>query len=653
MDFFEAQDAARGRTRTLVVLYVTAVLCIIAAIYAVVHAVLGPGIGRGVDPALLLLVALLVSLLVGIGSAVRTAQLRHGGSRVAELLGGRRVKPNTDDAAERRLVNVVEEMAIASGTPLPAIYVLDHEPGINAFAAGFTIDDAAVAVTRGTLDKLNRDELQGVIAHEFSHILNGDMRLNIRLMGLLFGILLLAVVGRGLLYSGGRGRRRDGGNQIAIVGIALVLVGWIGVFFGRLIQAAVSRQREFLADAAAVQFTRNPEGITGALSKIGAAGSRLQDHHAQEASHLFFANGIGSAFVSLLATHPPLEERIRRLQPGQVAAAPRGEQLAAASAHGFGASERHAGASGFAGGAGRTAAVAGEDAGTGRGVPHEVGAGGAAAASGAALVASVGAPQPAHVAYAARLLNSLPAAVVEAAHDPERAPALLFALLLHDEEESARDTQRRALAELGFGSLRMEVDTLALHVRSAGPAARLPLLDLLLPALRELTRDERQQLRSAARRLVEADARVEMFELAVLHVLNRQLGDDPTPSSRGAGTGTNSIADVRGELELVLSAVAWSGAATATEAEAAFAAGRQSVERGAPGIALQSPESMEMTRVDEALGGIRAASAAVRRRALEACMLTVAHDGRVQTREAETLRAVAEAIDCPMPPVLA
>jgi Zn-dependent protease with chaperone function len=319
MDFFEAQDSARTRTRTLVVLFVAAVAAIIVTVYLLIHATVGPGPAGRLDPLLLAAVATGTILLVAGGSTARTMQLRQGGGRVAELLGGRLVQSNTIDEHERRLVNVVEEMAIASGTPVPAIYVLDDERGINAFAAGYTFDDAAVAVTRGTLENLTRTELQGVIAHEFSHILNGDMRLNIRLIGLLYGILLLAIIGRGMLYAGRGGRRgRSGGDgKVALIGIGLVAVGYIGVFFGRLIQAAVSRQREYLADAAAVQFTRAPEGIAGALKKIGeaAGGSRIENHHAAEASHLFFANGVSRGFTALMATHPPLTDRIRRIDP--------------------------------------------------------------------------------------------------------------------------------------------------------------------------------------------------------------------------------------------------------------------------------------------------------------------------------------------------
>src|SRR5688572_11137688 len=313
MDFFQAQDAARTRTHTLVLLLLAAVIAIIAAVYVVVHLAFLPP-GSPVNTKFLLMVAGGTTTLVALGSITRTMQLRQGGSRVAELLGGRRVDSNTADELERRYVNVVEEMALASGTPVPAMYVLPREAGINAFAAGYALDDAAVAVTRGTLESLDRDELQGVIAHEFSHILNGDMRLNIRLMGLLYGILLLAVVGRGLLHGAGRGRSRKGGGQIAIVGLGLVAVGYIGVFFGKLIQAAVSRQREYFADAAAVQFTRNPGGIAGALKKIGATlGSRIVNHHAQEVSHLFFATGLKQSAISLFATHPPLADRIQRI----------------------------------------------------------------------------------------------------------------------------------------------------------------------------------------------------------------------------------------------------------------------------------------------------------------------------------------------------
>jgi Zn-dependent protease with chaperone function len=650
MDFFQAQDSARTRTRTLVLLFVAAVVAIIIAIYAVVHVVLGPGPAAGVDPLLLLVVALATTGLVAVGSTVRTMQLRQGGPKVAELLGGRRVRPDSTDEAERRLINVVEEMSIASGTPVPAIFVLDNEPGINAFAAGFTLDDAAVAVTRGTLEKLNRDELQGVIAHEFSHILNGDMRINIRLMGLLFGILLLAIVGRGLLYSGGRGtrgRRGNGGGQIALLGLALVVIGYIGVLFGKLIQAAVSRQREYLADAAAVQFTRSPEGLAGALRKIGGAatGSRIEDHHAQEAGHLFFANGVGSSLVSLFATHPPLSQRILRIDPafeGQRSSA-RQQPVADRS----GSTARSSAAVVAAG-------VAGADTGSAAASGDPPAAGNSAAAArpavaGASLIRSIGAPQPEHVAFAGRLLASMPDRVRSAAHEPDRAVALLFALLLHDDGDS-HAAQQRTITGYGGDALWAVVLPLAEDVRALGRSARLPLLDLLLPALRELSPDQQRRVRDAAVQLSAADGTRDMFEFALLHILGRHMaGRAPAePSDRGA----SRLEGLRDEVGSILSAVAWSGTGDAAAAAEAFGAGAASLRPQLQELTLYGREAVQLPRIDKALQRLRDSAHGLRRRVLEACVMTVAHDGAVRTREAELLRAIAEAIDCPMPPAL-
>jgi Zn-dependent protease with chaperone function len=634
VDFFQAQDAARSRTRTLVVLFVAAVAAIIAAIYAVVHMVLGPGPGAGIDVPLLLLVGTLTTALVAAGSTVRTLQLRQGGGRVAELLGGRRVRPNSTDEGERRLINVVEEMSIASGTPVPAIYVLDQEAGINAFAAGYTTDDAAVAVTRGALDTLDREELQGVIAHEFSHILNGDMRLNVRLMGLLFGILLLAIVGRGLIHSGargGRGRRGGGGGgQVAILGLALILVGYIGVFFGRLIQAAVSRQREYLADAAAVQFTRNPAGLAGALNRIGnaAAGSRLGDPHAQEAGHLLFANGMGSAFISLMATHPPIDERIRRIEPQLVAragtrvsagpAAGAGRRMAAAATAGAGAGTATAGATTVAG----ATAVP-------RGIP------------GAALLASIGAPQPEHVANARRFLSDVPAGVLAAAHDPDAARALLFALFLRPVGEE-RSRQKQAILAHGGDPLWSATVDLAMETAGLGPRARLPLLEVLLPALRELSPSQQQDVLATARELAQGAAARGLTSPAMMQLLHRQLGRDAAASGAGPTDG-------HAELEIVLSAVAWSGAADQAAATTAFEAGAGEFRPAGRGLALQPQTALDGRRVLEALGRLHGAPLALRRRVLEACTVAVAHDGRVEAAEADLLRAVAEAIELPLP----
>ena len=267
------------------------------------------------NPQLFLLAAVGTLAVIALGSGFKTLELAQGGSSVATMLGGRLVAPTTTDPDERKLRNVVEEMAIAAGVPVPQVYLLPEEQGINAFAAGHSTSDAVVAVTAGAVRLLTRDELQGVIGHEFSHILNGDMRLNLRLMGIVFGILCLAVIGRVLLYT--RSRSSKDKNPLPLLGLALIVIGWIGVFFGRLIQAAVSRQREFLADASSVQFTRNPAGLAARSRKIGGLsfGSKLEAAHAEEASHMFFGNGMSESFFHLMETHPPLAERIRAIDP--------------------------------------------------------------------------------------------------------------------------------------------------------------------------------------------------------------------------------------------------------------------------------------------------------------------------------------------------
>ena len=324
MDFFAKQDKARKNTKVLVVYFAIAVVCIIASVYVaalLIFRVTGSERAAGEpppefvlwDPKLFLHVVLGTLGVVIVGSIYKTLALSKGGSAVAESLGGQLVPSDSTDLDERKLRNVVEEMAIAAGVPVPKIYVLPDEQGINAFAAGHTPEDAAIGVTRGGMTLLSRDELQGVIGHEFSHILNGDMRLNLRIMGVIFGIVCLSVIGRVLIYS--RGRNRQGSNPLMYLGLALIVIGAIGVLFGRLIQAALSRQREFLADASSVQFTRNPAGLSGALQKIGGASSRITSPHAGEASHMFFGNGLAKPFVGAFATHPPLDARIRAIDP--------------------------------------------------------------------------------------------------------------------------------------------------------------------------------------------------------------------------------------------------------------------------------------------------------------------------------------------------
>jgi Zn-dependent protease with chaperone function len=642
VDFFDAQERARRLSYGLILLFLLAVVCMVAIVYVTVAFGLGLAPGMmvrgggmpvggiqwpGLDPGLLGLVSAGMGTVIGGGTAWRTAQLSRGGAAVAELLGGRRVEADTGDPRERVLLNVVEEMSIASGVPVPEVFLLEGEAGINAFAAGHTPADAAVAVTRGALETLTRDELQGVVAHEFSHILNGDMRLNVRLMGLLAGILLLSVVGRVILRGSFRGRyrgsgRRGGAGQVAILGVVLLLLGYLGVVFGRLIQAAVSRQREFLADAAAVEFTRNPAGLAGALKRIGAAaeGSRIQDAHAVEAGHLFFAGGAARTLSRLTATHPPLEERIRRIDPrwdGSFEGVPSSPVPRPAPTTGGGSSA----AVGFAAGSATTAG---------------------------SLLASAGNPGPAHVVHARAFLGSVPPALREAVRGPEGSLATLLALLL-DGDPAVRGRQTAAVVEsLGERAAR-HAEELRPLAEGLGPAGRLPLLELALPALRALPRERAGALRSAVRSLVQADGRVNTFEFALFHLLQRAL---PAGGGRPPRRpGTVPLERLGSEAELLLSAVARAGRGSEAELSRAFAAGW--VRVGSPRDARLLPvAALGLDQVDGALSRLEAAAPRARRRLLEAALEVVQTDGRVDAEEAELVRAMAEALDVPIPPIL-
>ena len=476
MDFFQHQESARRKTGLLVFYFIVAVVLIVLLVYGIVVGAIVLSGSRGTpggasvrsvwDPGLFGGVALLTLALIGGGSAYRIASLASGGHNVAEMMGGRPLAPQTTDPDERKIKNVVEEMAIASGTPVPPVYLLEKEDGINAFAAGWGPGDAVIGVTRGCIRNLTRDELQGVIAHEFSHILNGDMRLNIRLIGVLYGILLISITGWIIFRStAGAGRlddRRDGerrgANPWPFVGLALYILGYVGVLFGNLIKAAVSRQREYLADASAVQFTRNPDGIVGALKKIGALaeGSRIAAPEAQEASHLFFGDGIGH-FLGFLATHPPLVDRIRRLDPSFDGDFSKVRLITTEPAEP----------------AARSGAVLAPQVRPGRGV---------FAFNPAQVVDRVGTVEPQQLAYASALLTSLPDSLKSLAYDIFGAEAIVLALLVDHQNEAVRAAQLDRLARHVEPALRREVENILPLVHRLTPELRLPLVSIAVPA---------------------------------------------------------------------------------------------------------------------------------------------------------------------------
>ncbi len=642
MDFFEHQAAAQRRTKLLIGYYVMAVAAIVVAVYLVVAIGLASqgeqsGAAGLWNPVLFAWVAGLVGGVILLGSLFKIATLSSGGKSVAEMLGGRLLPADTVDGAERRLLNVVEEMAIAAGLPVPPVYVLD-EDGINAFAAGFKPADAVIGVTRGCLEQLSRDELQGVVAHEFSHIINGDMRLDIRLLGVLFGILLISIIGQTLMriafYSGAgrqRSSRRDkgGGGALAMMGLglALMVIGYIGVLFGRLIKSAVSRQREFLADASAVQYTRNPDGIAGALKRIGgfAGGSRVAALHAEEASHMFFANGLRSSWFSLLATHPPLSERIRRIQADFVpspATPPRSAPPPVPRSAAGG------GVSGLAAAAPAMAMVAG----------------------GAAFTDRIGAPDASHLDYAVKLIKAIPSQLRELLHSTDGAQAAVFCLLLSSDKQAFErqlDGLTRQVEEPVIRLMEQHNDAIG----RLPVSTRMPMVDLALPALQQMDAARYRRFRQTIDSLVAADQQVSIFEFALIQTLMRNLEPafgKPKPSP----IRHHHLQPILPHCLPLLALLArYGNESDEQQAAADFAAGVAALGFDPITTPMPAVANQPVRTFADGLAVLRQADGPVKKCLLGACATAVTANGKVTVEEAELLRAVADSLECPVPPL--
>jgi Zn-dependent protease with chaperone function len=651
-DFYERQYQARQSTKRLVVLFVLGVAGIVGTVttlgwfgvneFDVNRALdaqrLASAISAGPQSDLFAVPALAgaASLaLIGGGTLYKTAQLSGGGHVVAESLGGKRLFPDTTDPVERRVLNVVEEMALASGVPVPPVFLLPGESAINAFAAGYSPSDAVVAVTRGCAEKLTRDQLQGVVAHEFSHILNGDMRLNIRLIGVLYGILILGLIGRIILrmVSESRPTRRSSNEKegksaaavFLLIGAVLAVLGYLGTLFGGLIKAAASRQREYLADASAVQFTRNPDGLAGALKRIGAegatAGSRLVAANAAEASHMYFAQGVWEGFTGLTATHPPLTRRIQLLDPAWDGTFPAAyaadEAVAAEWAHGD-----------------QTAGIIGAT----KKVPVAVVA---------RAADQVGDPSERHRQYAAKLLESLPPELLAAAREPYGARAVLMALLV-DRDAEVRAVQLAHLAKTASADVHELVLRLLPVVATLDVRCRLPLVDVALPALRAMSPPQYREFVACFKQLVAADQRLGLFEWTLHRILLRHLQPqfEKTAAPRAASADVRSMA---GQCSTLLSTLAHADNRTSDAPRA--------VERGAaclPGVAIEllPPDKCGLDPLSRALDDLRRVAEKQRRHVVNACAATICADREVTVAEAELLRGVCDMLDCPMPPLL-
>ena len=646
--FYQRQADAKKVSARLIVLFAVAVTLIVLSMsgvtwFVTLNAVRPKTIDamerqvgfRADSYQLPLTVGLGTLAVIAFGSLYKVFELRRGGGTlVAESLGGRRISTSTQIPNERLLMNVVEEMAIASGVPVPPVFMMD-EDGINAFAAGYSSSDAVLGVTRGCVDQLSRSELQGVIAHEFSHILNGDMRMSIKLIGVLHGILLIGVTGqvvlRGLFYSGGGSRRRsskkEGGGGILVIAalaITAVIVGFIGVFFGNLIKAAVSRQREFLADASAVQFTRDPSGISGALQRIGGlkAGSRIENAGASEASHLFFSQAVWSGFGGLWATHPPLEDRIRAIDPNW-----KGKMLSGSGSQQQAASDHSKLTMGFA-----------ENTTSSSDAPLQAIHDG---------LGNVGEPTLQHQQYAAALIDDIPVTLLSAIREAYGARAVIFCLLL-DSDLTIKNNQRKIIRQEAGDDVLALVNKLQKSVMALGIQKRLPVIDLALASLSSLSNEQYRSFISCFNNLVKADQKLDLFEWVMVQIIKRHLKPHFEKTKRLPESRVK-LMKMRAEVEVVLSSIAAAGNSK-EEARQAFDAGASSL----PELSLQQTdeESRTLGKISVVLKRLRHASAEDRRRIIDACAVAVEADGHITWQEAELLRGIADLLDCPIPPIL-
>jgi len=630
MNFFEQQDIARKKTRYLVFLLCMAVVSLIAITTLFVGALFFFGqqhsrhqpaafssIFDAISPEMLVAISLIVILVIAAGSLYKFFQIKSGGKSVALALGGRLISGETKIFIERKILNVVEEMAIAAGTPVPPVYLID-EASVNAFAAGHSPRDAVIGITRGAIELLNREELQGVIAHEFSHVFHGDMKLNMRLIAILHGILLLGLIGQFVFRSGLYSRRSSSKDNskaaIIALGVGLIVIGYAGTFFGNLIKAAVSRQREFLADASSVQYTRNPTGIGNALKKLGAhsGSSQLSSPHAAEFSHFYFADGI-SHFLSLMATHPKLEERIKRVDPywdGKFIYTSAAETSEATAIH--------------------------EPP-----VPKKISP--QQAMTVIAALSQIGQPSAEHLAHAQDTLSQLDGDLREATRHPVKAQAIVFGLLL-SKTESEKAVQIKLLADIINEQVLTELSVIANLANQADESFRLPLLELSLPTLKTLPQKSVENFLITVHKLIYADNRVSGMEWAVNHILRHHLLALPQGSQRYV------LADLGSELSQLLSMLAYAGSKNLSECEAAFSAAV--IELKMEGLSLVEKQKLTLTDVDTALEKLNQLKPLQKPMLLKALSQCVMADGQITQREAELLRAMAAALDCPIPPII-
>lgn len=641
MDFFQAQESAKRSTTHLVILFSLAVCSLIVMTNLLIMLLFGflavdenqslssDLVMAQFDGQQFLFVGLIILAVIFAGSAFKTMKLSAGGKTIAQSLGGRLVDHSSKDIHERTLLNVVEEMAIASGTPVPSVYVLEHEFAINAFAAGFKHSDAVIGVTRGCIEKLDRDELQGVIAHEFSHILNGDMRLNMRLIGVLHGILLLGYIGYFILRSV-RGSNKNTAPILGL-GFGLIVIGFGGNFFGNIIKASVSRQREFLADASAVQFTRSKKGIASALSKIGDFGSVLDSPQAPQMSHAYFSTGVSSFVESMFATHPPLKTRINRIAPYFLSQqkidrrnAEQGQQSPSNSA------------------------VEKDKSEAARDRKTEFAKNLTGAAIATQVIESIGQVNDQQLDHAAKLIKDIPKGVIDAVHNGVGARAFIYCLVLND-VPNVLNKQLLRLREHGDEDIIDQVLALRADVNQLQFRFRLPLIEMVIPTLKTLNEEYYQLFKSNLLFLIHADNKVDIFEWILQKLLLQNL-DAQFSKANAKRQPHLPLASQKQPLELLLSCLI--GHCYSPNDNISPLLEGLNTELAIGDLSINTQQKMMLEGLDKALNLLASVRPEDKAKVLRACLMVVTFDKIFSIQEMEMIRAISSVLECPMPPHL-
>jgi len=631
MNFFQHQDDARRKTGLLIILFCFAVLGIVAMVTVLVAytiwsgagdsvSIAQYGLGHYITPELLGKTSLGVSGVIGAVILYKWLQLRGGGKIIAERLGGRLLNPSTSDFNERQLLNVVEEMAIAAGLPVPPVYLLE-ENGINAFAAGHSQNNAVIGITRTAIEQLNREQLQGVIAHEFSHILHGDILINLRLIAVLSGILFIGQAGYSLMRSS-RYSRSKNSSQGALLGLGLIVIGFIGSFFGKMIKAAVSRQREYLADASAVQYTRNPDGIAGALKVIGGStgGSIITATNTEENSHLFFSNGLkfNLNIASAMSTHPPLSDRIKRIQPTWD-----GEFIAQAIASSTKKTSKES----------NPKYISVKNSNLTSGVTSSL----------AGTIASIGQVSGQAVTTATQIIHSIPTQLLEASRDSYYAQVIVFGLLLDTENSVIKEEQLRKL-EI-YKGLRDRTEQSIPYLDKLYTEQRLPLIELCVPALKQLSAQQYKQFKKLVKFFVERDGKVDLFEWMLQELLQHYLAGEFNERKTSTKNNISSIRQVDRECIELISLLAQQGHRDQQQAQHAFEQAIFMLELGS-GFFL-TKEAINLKSISENLVRLRHLKPKLKIKLLNALSVCIKSDNEITLKERELFRLFSSLLDCP------